>query len=553
VTAEEAVPADNVPAINTTATFVDPEAGAEEAQNVAEGDAAKAEAPKAGADEAKKETPKAGADEAKKDTPKEGTEEAKKDAAPAAGQEEEKALPLPEATPEDWARRRARAAEFKPLGEKFFQFPVSGVYYTRYRLRKDGDTSDQDIYQFLSMDFGDKERHAATAHLDARMSADLDGKRKGLRADVFSGLVDTYDSSPETKLYSAYVDFNKLAGVDFLRAGRQFNYDTPEIVQFDGLRLDTKPWFGKHETVFSFYGGLPVHLYEHSPKGDALGGVAAEGRPWQGGRLRLDYIHVTDDLSGEHADSAPVEEHALDPVSSIRHDDLISLSLWQTFRKPDVRVQGRFSVLDGEPRDGLARVIYSKPESQLQVAATYRAWFERQGRLATEFDTFFDTLRGQEPYHHGSLVVTKGWNDYFWMESGVWVRRLLNGNKEAEFNREFDRYYQTFQIRDLPIKGLSYSVTGSWWDGKGRATDTAQVGADVTYSCKKEFESSIGTDYALYKYDLFTNTEHDRVRSYYVKQRWRPTKWATLDVKYEYERSLDEDFHTLTATFRFTF
>ena len=329
----------------------------------------------------------------------------------------EKVPPPPVPSAEDLEKRRQRAADFQSLGEKLFKFPVTGTYYTRYRFRKSGDESDQDMYQFLSMDLGDKERHVATGHLDARWSADLDGKRSGLRADVFSGILDTYDSAVTGRLYSAYADFHKVPGVEFLRAGRQFNYDTPEIVQFDGLRLDTQPWFGAHEAQFSFYGGLPVHLYEHTPDGDALAGFAAEGRPCKSLRLRLDYIHVDDNLSGERADTVTVVDKDLILRNGTLHNDLVSLSLWQTFRKPDVRVQGRFSVLDGEPRDGLAQVTYNKQDSRLQVSATYRVWFERQPRLATEFDMFFDTLRGQEPYHHGSLVITKGWTENFWMET----------------------------------------------------------------------------------------------------------------------------------------
>lgn len=461
--------------------------------------------------------------------------------------------PPPAPTEEELTKRRERAAEFKSLGEKFFNFPVTGVLYTRYRLRAGAGDHDQDMYEFLSMDFGDKNRQPVTGHFDARVAEDLTGHHAIAKADVFAGIVDTYSSQIDPTLYSAYADFNRIPGVDFLRAGRQFNYDTPEVAQFDGLRLDTKPFLEEHETVFSFYGGLPVHQYQHSSAGDWLVGAAAEGRPWKSARLRLDYLHADDDLSGERSGSQLVSSLGLNTGDGTQHNDLLALSMWQTFRNPDLRLQGRFSVLDGEPREALARVVYNKPDDQLQVSATYRAWFERQGRLATEFDTFFDTLLGQEPYHNGNLVVTKGWTEYFWMEAGAWVRRMLNDSSVGAFNREFDRYYSTFQIRDLPIKGLSYSVTGSWWEGHGQAPDTGQVGADVSYRWKKEFQSSIGTDYAMYKYDLFTNSERDQVRTYYVKQRWRPNRWATLDVNYEHERSRNGTFNTLTVTFRFTF
>ena len=535
----------DTPSANKKGDFLDPEATNASAEGV--------NTPQPAADnkapaEKKSEAEKKPEDKKAEEKKPEGKTEAAGDKAQA-----EQVPPAPVPSAEELAKRRARAADLQSLGEKFFKFPVTGSLYTRYRFRNGAGDHDQEIYDFLSMDFGDKGRQPITGHFDARAAADLDGRHTGAKADVFSGLVDTYNQPITAKLYSAYADFNRVPGLEFLRAGRQFNYDVSEVVQFDGLRLDTKPWFAEHETVFSVYGGLPVHQDQGSPRGDDLVGASVEGKPWKSMRMRLDYIHVDDNLSGERFNFQQAAFFGLDTGNGYRHNDLLSLSAWQTFHKPDLRLQGRFSVLDGEPRDALARVAYNKSEDQLQVSATYRAWFERQGRLATEFDTFFDTLAGQEPYHHGSLVVTKGWNEYFWMEAGAWVRRLLNDSNTAAFNREFERYYSTFQIRDLPIKGFTYGVTGSWWEGHGQTPDTGQVGGDVTYSWKKEFQSSIGTDYALYKYDLFTNTEHDRVRTYYVKQRWRPKRWATLDVNFEHERARSDTFNTLTVSFRFTF
>ncbi|MCY3023126.1 MAG: hypothetical protein NTW87_29470 [Planctomycetota bacterium] len=535
-----AKPATSVEADRRTGIFVDASAPGDEA--IEEAQETDAEAAKTAKDPEKKDDDKANA----------GAADEKKGAN---GEVERPIPPPPIPTAEDLARRRQRAAELQSLGEKFFKFPVTGQTYTRYRLRTGAGERDQDMYEFLSMDFGDKNKHLATGHLDARFSADLDGRRTGLKADIFSDIVDTYRSPVNARLYSAYADFNKIPGVEFLRAGRQWTYETPEILQFDGARLDTQPWFGKHGLTFSFYGGLPVHEFEHTPNGDALFGAAAEARPWKGSRWRLDYIHVDDNLHGEQADSPTTVEHGLDQPApaGTRRNDLVAVSLWQTFHNPDVRVQGRFSELDGQAREAYARLIYDKADSRLQVAGTYRTWFEQQNRLANEFDQYYETLLGQEPYHNGTLVVSKGWTDKFWMEGGAAVRRLAHVNTEGQFNREFDRFYATFQIRDLPLKGFTYSINGSQWDGRGHAPNTQQLGGDITYAWKREFESSVGTDYALYKYDFFRNMERDQVRTYYVKQRWRPTRWATLDVHYDYERSRSDTFHTLEVTFRFTF
>lgn len=507
-------------------------------------EAAEKDTPAETKDEKKAEEKKAEKPADAKDEKKEGAVEAKPEETP----------PPPTPTAEEVTKRRQRATEFQSLGEKFFKFPVTGSLYTRYRMRKSGSENDEDMYQFLSMDFGDKYKHFATAHFDARMAADFQHNRKvGRASDVFAGLLDTYDSDVQGRLYTAYMDLNKLHGLEYLRLGRQYNYDTPEVLEFDGARVETDPLFGNHELKFSFYGGLPVHQYESSPAEDLVAGMAAEGRPWKTARMRLDYIHLEDTRRDIRTLDADLVDQSLAQGNGRERNDLVSLTMWQTFRNPDIQLQGRVSVLDGHAREAMARMTYSRPKDQFHLTAAYETWFEEQTRLATEFDPYFQTLAGQEPYHNGTLVVSKGWGEHFWVEGGGVIRRLAYGAHEKEFNHEFGRYYATFEIRNLPIKGLSYSVTGTHWDGRSSAPDTTQVGGEIKYRRGREFESAIGTDYALYKYDFLQVRERDHVRTFYARQRWRPTRWATLDVRYEYERSLDEEYHTVTGSFRFTF
>ncbi|MCK6471917.1 MAG: hypothetical protein L6R28_09230 [Planctomycetes bacterium] len=443
--------------------------------------------------------------------------------------------PAPEPTPEQLEQRRKRAEDFKSLGERFFDFPVTGSTTTRYRIRSGEGAKDQDIYQLVTMDVGDKQVHRATGHFDLRFSADLDSRRTGINSDVFYNVLDTYSSALDLRLYSCYADIHRVQGIEFIRAGRQFMFETPEILQFDGLRLDTEGFFGKYDVRFSFYGGIPVHQFAPSTSEDVVAGLAAEGRPWETARMRLDWTHAADDINRHRA----------------HHNDLLALSLWQTFRNPNIHIYGRATALDDEIRDATARVVYSKPEWRLQVSGSYQGWFQQLRRTSNEFDYFFDTLQGQEPYHRGTIIVSKGWNDHFWMEGGATARRLTG--EESQFNREFDRYHVTFQIRDLPVKGLTFSLTGMRYDGHEHAPSTAQAGGDITYQWNKENRTSVGTDYSLYKFDFFAVNERDEVRGYYIKHRWRPTKWARLDAKYEFEESRTDNFHTFTASFRFDF
>ena len=466
---------------------------------------------------------------------------------------EEVIPPPPVPTADDLEKRKARALDFESLGEKLFGYPVTGTSVTRFRARRGAGDHDEDLYEFVSMDFGDKDRQSATEHFDLRYDADLSGRRTGSKADVFSGIVDTYSSARDLELYSAYTDFHKIPGVEFLRAGRQWNYDTSEVLPFDGVRLDTAPVLGEHELKLSFYGGVPVYSFALVPNGGSMGGAAVEGRPWKSMRMRLDFTHIDEDYSQDHKDTLDPLPNSLNPGTGYLHNDLASFSLWQVFQKPNVQLQARMSELDGRARDGFARAVYNKSELNLQVIGSYNVWFNQQPRLVNQYDMFFDTLAGQEPYQNASLVVSKGWTDNVWTEGGAVIRRLTHSGTETTFNHEFDRYYASLQLRDLLLKGLMFSVTGSRWDGRGQSPASDELGGEISYKAGKRFQTSAGTDYALYKYDLFLGNELDQVRTYYLKQRWKPTRWTALDVNYEREHSQKRSFDTWTVTFRIDF
>ncbi len=473
-------------------------------------------------------------------------------ASPAEGTTEVDVIPpVPEPTPEQLTKRHENAQPYMSLGEKFFNFPLTGLLSSRYRLRSTSGVHDQDVSEYLSIDAGNKTQQAVTGHVDARFADDLQ-PRKGLNSDIYSGILDTYNNSQHVRLYSAYADFNKIPGVDVLRAGRQWLLDTPEVFQVDGGRLDTKPFLGDHELQFSFYGGEAVHLDQSSEAGNVLGGVSAEARPWKSTKLRFDFTHIESDLSSQSPVTANLVAQTLQPTALHRHDDLSALSLWQTFKNPDVNLFGRVTVLDDQVRDVQMRTVYYNHDCRLQVAANYQAYLETVNQLVTEIDPFTDSLRGQEAYQNGSLEITKDWNDYFRTEAGATIRRL-DGGKVSTFNHEFDRYNLTFDVHDLPLKGFSTGLTGYWWDGKGDAPRTGQIGGYASYDWSKKLRTTVGSDYSSYKYDALQQVEEDQVRTYYIKQRWKPTRWAKLDASYEFEKSIARDFHTFTVTFNFSF
>src|SRR5688572_723745 len=187
---------------------------------------------------------------------------------------------------------------------------IHGSLSLRYRARSSGDDRDHDLGGLLALDLADPRVSWITGHLQARVDADLDGED-----GVFQELSDTYDGSVVGKLYLAYADIELAARPEdspgTLRVGRQSDPRLPEVLRLDGLAYRTRP-MGKNELELGAYAGIPVHLYESSSDGDRSYGTFAEGRPWRGGRARLDWMHLEDDeVLGEH------------------RDDLLSLGLWQ--------------------------------------------------------------------------------------------------------------------------------------------------------------------------------------------------------------------------------
>ncbi|MEO6593964.1 MAG: hypothetical protein ABIP94_04350 [Planctomycetota bacterium] len=178
-----------------------------------------------------------------------------------------------------------RATPIEPVA-----VPWSGTLSTRYRARHGSGSSDQDLVARLSLDIGRAERDPVTFHLSARGFGDLDGRH---RDDAFSGLDHSFGDDVNLRHYTAYFDVHSLPHVDVARLGRQDLDETP--VSFDGLRIDSER-VGRSGAWLSAYGGVPVHQFEASSRGDSVYGVAGGFKPWADARVRLDWMQLRDDF-----------------------------------------------------------------------------------------------------------------------------------------------------------------------------------------------------------------------------------------------------------------
>lgn len=396
-----------------------------------------------------------------------------------------------------------------------------GSLSTRYRGRFTGGARDHDVYELLTLDFGDPRSSELSGHVMTQITADVDG-RSDSDGDFFS-LNDTYDSSVTARLYHAYVDVHEPETFEVLRLGRQLIYETPEVVYFDGARVETVA-NARRGTRLGMYGGLPVYPFESSPAGDALFGAFAETRPWKLGRVRLDWMHLEDEnLLGKH------------------RDDLFAVELWQRVGEK-LRLKGRHSRLEDDPRDVRLRGDYYDPESDLTFSASYYELLTTQKDLSVPLDPFFSTLFEHFPFYQTTLLASKGFGERFAAEGGMDLRRVLDADDIGQFNRDFERYYSTLTFSG-PTQKVNLSVTGELWDSPDSKIRT--IGADLSQEFDERWRGSLGTYYSLFKYELYLNEERDDVRTYYLRVRFKRTEATTFDLHYEFEDDDLDRFHVL--------
>ena len=403
-----------------------------------------------------------------------------------------------------------------------------GQLISRYWVRWIGNQSDQDLYETLSLDIGDPDRHPVTGFLQGRLAIDLDGHTG---SQPFASLDDSYDGNPTAHLYYAYADFHDVPGFSLVRLGRQSIHDTPELAFLDGLRAETQTFWGI-EGQLGFYGGVSTHLYEASISGDWMMGVYAQARPWTGGRLRLDWMHLEDEaLLGAH------------------NNDLYAIGAWQTVGP--MELEAGYTRLEDEDRDLHGRVTLHEPDADMLLQVSYYQLLEAQNNLVLELDPFFSATQSLFPYQQFGFLGSQGLWEHLDLRLGMDVRRVREAADRGTFNHDYQRVFATLALHDALVKGLTLSATGDWWDGNGEDIDT--WGADADYRFNDALTVSGGSYYSLYKFDLQLNEEIDHVRTYYARTRYKYSKQLTFDLAFELEDNDLDKFYTLRmgATWKF--
>ncbi len=402
---------------------------------------------------------------------------------------------------------------------------MRGFLSARYRRRSSGGQHDDDLHTYLSLDVGNPDTDGMTFHLDGRLSRTL-----SVDKDTFGDLDDSRDGNTRALLYNAFIDFHDT-GLDLLRVGRQTDYDTPEVLYYDGIHVRSEA-LDDRDTQVGTYGGISNHLYESSTDGDRLYGVYLETRPWEDGRIRLDWLHAEDQRT----------------LGSSK-DDLLAVQAWKTFDQ--LRLEGSFSRLEGDNRDFRTAATWFDPEHELLVRGSYYRLLETQGTRAVELDNFSSALFDLFPYEQIDISASQAIGQGVTLQGGASLRIVEDQGDKTNFNRDVNRYYLTTSFENVCGEANTLSVTGEHWQGD--RNEHQALGVDLTRQISDELQCSVGSYYSLYKVDFSAQSEREDVQTYYMRFDYDISKAYSLDFGYEFENSSVGDFHNIRMAARWRF
>ena len=195
------------------------------------------------------------------------------------------------------------------------------------------------------------------------------------------------------------------------------------------------------------YGGAAAHFYEINDSwgSDFLHGAGIDYSPFNSTMLSLDYLDVHDER---------------DPfLGEDQGDRHYSIALRQRFT-PFLRAMAKYRSLNKEPRDIKARVIQAFPEADLELSLSYFKQFRTQNELSNEFSPYFDVLGQSVPFQSYDVKVRKMFGRHYALDIGYFQRSLVEAQEENAFNRDYKRAFGVFEMGDLLLDGLTFSLSG---------------------------------------------------------------------------------------------
>lgn len=408
------------------------------------------------------------------------------------------------------------------------EVPFGGVLTTRWRSRWENGDDRHDVSLYFGADVGAAGSTKVSFHARGSTAFELDHEDE---SSGFDGLLQTYDEGRYVRLYDLYVDVHTVDELRVLRFGRQSDLETPEPAVYDGARVESAER-GEHSWMWGAYGGRAVRYYDDAG-GDALYGAYASLRPWEDGRMRIDWMHADDETV----------------LGGVR-DDLFSVEVWKRLRE-ELQIGAFYSRLEDRNRDLRLDADLAWPEAGVHVSARYYELLQSQQFRATEFDPFSPSVGVWQPFRRVDLDLSKSIADDWNLRAGVDLRRVRDSADVGEFNRDYDRWFLGVASEESEERPWTLALTGDLWKGSGR--DQWTWGIDAGRRLGSSTRGVVGTYYSLWKTDFALGEEREDVRTWFARVEHEVTDELELEGRYEYEDSSLLDFHILRVRATWSF
>lgn len=407
-----------------------------------------------------------------------------------------------------------------------------------YRYRSDGNETDQDMRQYLSLSYfrpWEKAEAEVGVVFAGMLQEDIDGRNTGEGFYQFSELADSYDSATMGWLYLAYAEISTRNTLELMRFGRQELMEF-EPIAFDGALASAR--VNKKISIWA-YGGVPVNLYETDCSGDSLIGSHVVLRPAKNLFFMVGYLGLRDEVK------------LADETETKLHDDLIFIrAFWRASR--NLSLMTKSSLLDSEFRDASISATYRNYDYDFNLNVFYKAQFiEREAQTSLE-DPFSLILGPYRPYHSGGVSAYKGIGEYFGVEAGAFFKQLFENDDESTYNHNYQRYLLSLFLYKVPFSKSEWVVGADYWVSPGDA-ETYTVRGEYSQKLGKRGRFKAGTSYDLYKVNLITGEEDEDVRTYYVGLLLPFGKHFYLGVDYRFEDGSAREVDTIETRVGYEF
>jgi hypothetical protein len=394
-----------------------------------------------------------------------------------------------------------------------------GRMSSEYRGRWSGEDDDHDLYSTLYLKAKQKEDGPLSATFLGNFNWDMGG---GEGSDsAFRGIYDTHDHEFQARLYLLYLDIDDvLLDASKLRLGRQHVFST-DVIRFDGLKYEKR--FRDLE-VYAF-GGTRTSVYSSLYDEGYAAGSGMRFYPFKWTRVGVDYAR-TDDNDGFGTDS-------------------VSVNATQRFCKA-FQLSGQSRFLDDDFRDFRLRARLDIEKINASAIGTYFRQVDSLSGYANEFSNFYQVQSDYHPFEQYSIVAHKGLGENYTISGGAERRTVSDSEDVGSYNREFKRYFASFdssKILNTPLRG---NIAFERWETDVRDRVTA-IGGEVGMTFWDKLDVDVGTAYSGYKYDLVRESESSNVRTYFGRLRYDLKEWSQLGLRFEREdNEIEHDpFYTL--------